>query len=98
MKTIKINGQLTAEEREVALVYNYADKKWIMDTTVLKYYNKAKKQGWAQIAEYVYKDGAVCGGVFEAPGYAITIRGAEKRKMTDKQLENLVADDEDDEE
>ncbi len=98
MKTIKINGQLTAEEREVALVYNYADKKWIMDTTVLKYYNKAKKQGWVQTAEYVYKDGSVCGGVFEAPSYAVTIRSTTKKQMTEKQMHNLLADDDEDDE
>ena len=97
MKTITINGQLTAEEREVALVYNYADKKWIMDTTMLKYYNKARKQGWTQTTEYVYKDGSVCGGVFEAPIYAVTIRSTTKKQMTEKQMCNLLSDDDNDE-
>lgn len=97
MKTVRINDRLIAEEKEVSLVFSYVDKKWIMDTTVLKYYNKAKKQGWTQTAEYVYKDGSVCGGVFEAPDYAITIRSTTKKQMTDRQMCNLLEDDEGDE-
>lgn len=93
MKTIRINSRLIAEEREVILVYNGIDKVWRMDTTITKYANKAKKQGWKQISEYVYDDGTVCGGVFEAPERAITIRNTEKRQMSEKQLENLFEDD-----
>ena len=60
--------------------------------------NKAKKQGWTQTAEYVYEDGMVCGGAFEAPQRAITIRNAEKKQMTEKQMGNLCSDDDEDEE
>ena len=97
METIKITTRLSTEERETVLVYDNADKVWHMDSTVSKHANKAKKQGWTQIAEYVYEDGTVCGGVFEAPARAITIRNAEKKQMTEKQMGNLVGDEEDDE-
>jgi hypothetical protein len=63
----------------------------------MKHYNRAIKQGWVQTAQCVYDDNTVCGGTFEAPGHAITIRGAEKRKMSDKQMNNLFGDEDEDE-
>jgi hypothetical protein len=96
MKIVKINGKLGTDEREVVLLFDYTSKKWNMDTTVMKYYNKAKKQGWAQIKEYVYDDGTVCGGVFEAPERSVTIRNTEKKQMSEKQMGNLF-DNEDEE-
>ena len=98
MKTIQINTKLSNEERETVLIYNSADKKWVMDTTVLKHANKACKQGWKQISEYIYDDGSVCGGVFEAPARAITIRSTDKKQMSEKQMGNLSSEDDDDEE
>lgn len=95
METIKINSKLTQDERETILVYNGEDKVWHMDTTIPKHANKAKKQSWTQLTEYVYKDGTECGGVFQAPAYAITIRSAEKKQMSDKQKNNLFGNDED---
>ena len=98
MKTIQVNSRLSTEERETVLVYDNATKTWNMDTTVPKHCNKAKRQGWTQIAEYVYDDGVVCGGAFTAPARAITIRNTEKKQMSEAQMGNLFADDEDDEE
>ena len=98
METIKLATRLTAEERETVLVYDNIEKKWIMDSTVPKHFNKAKKQGWVQTAEMSYEDGTVCGGVFEAPARAITIRSAEKKQMSENQMRNLHSDDEDEEE
>ena len=95
MKIIKINGRLTTEEKETVLSFNYDTKMWYMDTTVLKHYNKAKNQAWTQTTEYVYDDGSVCGGVFEAPERAVTIRNTSKKQMTDKQLQNLLGNEED---
>lgn len=97
MDTIRINSRLTLEERETIIVYSSIDKMWHMDTTVQKHANKAKKQGWQQTAEYVYDDETPCGGAFEAPERAITIRNAEKKQMSDAQMRNLQTDDEDDE-
>ena len=93
MKIIKVNGRLTSEERETHLSYDYTDKIWMMDTTIMKHFNKAKKQQWTQLVEYVYDDGNVCGGVFQAPDYAITIRSTTKKQMSDKQLGNLSGSD-----
>ena len=89
METIKITSRLTMEERETHLHYDPITKTWNMDTMILKHYNKAKKQGWKQLTEYVYDDGSVCGGVFEAPDYAVTIRSIVKKKASDKQIEAL---------
>ena len=89
MEIIRIGARLTVDEREVHLHYDCADKKWRMDTTVLKYYNKAKKQNWTQLKEYVYEDGSICGGLFEAPDYAITIRSTDKKQMSEMQMTNL---------
>jgi hypothetical protein len=98
METIKVNSRLSAEERETVLVYDNVDKVWRMDSTVPKHFNKAKKQGWKQTAEFVYEDGTVCGGAFEAPARAITIRNAEKKQLSEKQMGNLTSGDDEDEE
>jgi hypothetical protein len=98
METIKLTCRLSAEERETVLVYDNIDKVWLMDFTVPKHFNKAKKQGWKQTAEFVYEDGTICGGAFEAPARAITIRSTEKKQMSEKQLGNLPGNDDEDEE
>jgi hypothetical protein len=98
METIKVNTRLSTEERETVLVYDNIDKVWRMDSTIPKHFNKAKKQGWTQTAEFVYEDGTVCGGAFEAPARAITIRNAEKKQMTEAQMGNLTSGDDEDEE
>jgi hypothetical protein len=95
METIKVTCRLSAEEKETVLVYDNIDKVWRMDSTVPKHFNKAKKQGWIQTTEFIYEDGTVCGGAFEAPARAITIRSTEKKQMSEKQLGNLHGDDED---
>jgi hypothetical protein len=98
MEIIKVTCRLSAEERETVLVYDNIDKVWRMDSTVPKHFNKAKKQGWKQTAEFVYEDGQVCGGAFEAPARAITIRNTEKKQMSDAQMNNLLGDDEEEDE
>ena len=98
METIKVNCRLSAEERETVLVYDNIKKVWCMDSTVPKHFNKALKQQWTQTAEFVYEDGSICGGAFEAPARAITIRNAEKKQMSEKQLGNLHDNEDDDEE
>lgn len=98
METIKVNCRLSAEERETVLVYDNIKKVWCMDSTVPKHFNKALKQQWTQTAEFVYEDGSICGGAFEAPARAITIRNAEKKQMSEKQLGNLHDNEDDDDE
>ena len=85
MEVIKINGRISNDEKEVNLLFDYGLKQWIMDTTVMKYYTKAKKQGWTQLKEYVYSDGPVVGGVFEAPAYSVSIRSTKKMERSSKQ-------------
>lgn len=97
METIKVNTRLSTEERETVLVYDNVDKMWYMDTTVPKHINKAKKQGWTQTAEFVYEDGLVCGGAFQAPEKAITIRNPNKKRvMSEEQMKNLHRHEEED--
>ena len=93
MQIVKIKERLTSEEKETLLLYDVVDKQWTMDTTVMKHYNKAKRQGWEQLKEFVYEDGTVCGGVFVAPDRAVTIRNIDPKQMSDKQMCNLLQDD-----
>ena len=97
METIKLTTKLSVEEKETVLVYDNITKTWTMDTTIPRHMNKAKRQGWKQTVSMVYEDGTECGGVFEAPARAITIRSTEKKQLSDKQLKNLHSGDEDDE-
>lgn len=89
MEIIKINGKLTLEERETILTYDSVDKMWTMDSVIPKQFNKALRQGWKLIRQYVYEDGTVCGMVLTAPERAITIRNTAKKQMSEKQLGNL---------
>ena len=95
MKTVKIGTRLTPEERETILIYDNVDKKWTMDSTVTKHFNKALHQKWTVEQQYIYDDGTVCGMVLTAPDRAITIRNTDKKKMSEKQMGNLHSDDED---
>ena len=97
MEIIKVTTRLSAEEKETILNYDNIDKVWLMDSTVPKHFNRALKQGWTPTAKYVYEDGTVCGMALTAPARAITIRNTEKKKMSDKQLENLLSDEDDEE-
>ena len=91
MRIYNLTSKLAVDERETHFWIDGAnDDKVVMDTTIMKDFNKAKKQGWTQIAEYIYGDGSVCGGCFEAPRRAISIRGVTKRVVTEKQLANLA--------
>lgn len=92
MKIIKVSGRLSGEERETTLRYDNIDKQWYLETTILKHYNKCRKQGWTQTAEYHYEDGTVIGGWFVAPGRAVTLRNAVKK------AKDIIDDEEDDEE
>ena len=89
MKTIKMSGRLTNEERETLLNFDSIKKIWVMDSTVPKHFRKALKQGWTPIRQFVYDDGMVCGMVLTAPERSVTIRSVEKKKLSEKQLESL---------
>lgn len=98
METIKLTSRLSNEERETVLVYDNVDKVWVMDSTIPKHFRKALKQGWTPTTQYVYEDDTVCGMVLTASERAITIRNTTKKQMSDKQMYNLSATDEDDDE
>ena len=93
MEVIKVNAKLTNEERETILNYDSITKEWIMDSTVPKHFRKAVKQGWTPIRQYIYDDNTVCGMVLKAPERAVTIRNTEKKKMSEKQMNNLRDED-----
>ena len=93
LEIIRINNKLIAEEKEVVLNYDYINKEWIMDATIPKYFRKALKQGWTPIKKYIYDDGTVCGMILKAPERAVTIRNVEKKKMSEKQMNNLSDDE-----
>jgi hypothetical protein len=94
METIKVTSRLTADEHETLLNYDSTKKVWIMDSTVSKHFNKALKQGWEPIRQYIYDDGFVCGMTLIAPERSVTIRNVEKKKMSDKQMNNLSGNNE----
>lgn len=95
METIKVSGnKLTNEEREVYLYLDPIEKTWILDAFMPKYFRKALKQGWTPIRQYVYEDGTVCGMSLVGPERAVTIRNVDKKKLSEKQLNNLNAVDE----
>ena len=89
METIKVTSRLTADEHETLLNYDNVEKVWVMDSTVSKHFNKALKQGWKPIRQYVYDDGSICGMVLTASERSITIRNVEKKQMSEKQMNNL---------
>lgn len=95
METIKMYGsRLINEERETLLNYDSVERVWTMDSFVPKHFRKALKQGWTPVREYVYDDGTVCGMVLTASERAVTIRNVDKKKVSEKQLTALSANDE----
>ena len=97
MEKIIVHSRLTAEEKETIIHYDLVDRVWVMDSTIPKHFNKALKQKWTTVTEYVYDDGTVCGMVLTASERAITIRSTDKKKMSEKQMKNLFSDDDGDE-
>lgn len=89
MKEVVVKSKLSNSERETLVRFDYVDKKWYADTTIPKHYNRLLRQGWKLTEKRVYEDGVLVGGMFEAPERAITIRNAEKKKMSTKQMNNL---------
>ena len=96
METVNVTCRLTNEERETILHYDYVNKVWTMDSTIVKHFNRALKQGWTPIQQLVYDDGSICGMVLTAPDRAVTIRSTEKKKVSDEQIRRLRGDDEED--
>jgi hypothetical protein len=96
LETIKVATRLSTDEREVHLSYDVESGMWVMDSTIPKYFRKALKQGWTPVRQYVYEDGTVCGMVLTAPERSVTIRNTAKKQMSDKQMGNLIDEDDED--
>ena len=94
MKTQIFNSKLSIEERETFFHISYDDDKTVyMDTTILKDYNRALKQGWELIEQFKYGDGSVLGGRFIAPRRCLTMRNVKKKKLNNNQMNNLNGTD-----
>lgn len=94
IRTITVHGsKLTTEEKETHLYYDPVDKTWTMDSSVPKHINKALKQGWTPIRQYIYEDDSVCNMILTAPERAVTIRSVEKKQLSTKQLNSLGVND-----
>lgn len=94
METQIIYGRLSADERETN--YHIAadnDDVVVMDTTILKDFHKALKQGWTLTKKYVYSDGSEAGGVLTAPRRCLSIRNTKEKVLSEKQLQNLKKQD-----
>ena len=94
MEIIKVYNKITLEEKEAVLTYDSIDKIWTMYSTIPKIFRKALKQGWTPIKEYIYDDGTICAMMLTGPERAVTIRSTTKKQMSEKQLSNLLPDDE----
>lgn len=89
MQTIKINNRLSIEEKETHLWFDSINNVWTIESFIPKHFKKATKRGWTSIKQYIYDDGSICGMELTASARAITIRNAEKKKLSEKQMNNL---------
>ena len=92
MITKRMNGHLTAEERETLLRFDYLDQCWYVETSVPTHITKFKKQGWEIVSQTLSKDGSIQAVEFKCDNpSSITIGKAEKRKIqiTEEHRESL---------
>ena len=92
MITKRMNGHLTAEERETILRFDYLDQCWYVETSVPTHITKFKKQGWEIVSQTLSKDGSIQAVEFKCDNpSSISIGNVEKRKreLTEEQRENL---------
>ena len=88
----RINYNLTAEERETLLRFDYLDQCWYVETSVPTHITKFKKQGWEIVSQTLSKDGSIQAVEFKCDNpSSITIGKAEKRKIqiTEEHRESL---------
>lgn len=92
MITKRMNGHLTAEERETLLRFDYLDQCWYVETSVPTHITKFKKQGWEIVSQTLSKDGSIQAVEFKCDNpSSISIGNAEKRKIqiTEEHRESL---------
>ena len=86
MITKRMNGHLTAEERETLLRFDYLDQYWYVETSVPTHITKFKKQGWEIVSQTVNHLGNVQVVEFKCDNPSSIIIGkAEKKKLTEEQ-------------
>ena len=92
MITKRMNGHLTAEERETLLRFDYLDQCWYVETSVPTHITKFKKRGWEIVSQTLSKDGSIQAVEFKCDNpSSISIGKAEKRKIqiTEEHRESL---------
>lgn len=91
MITKRMNGHLTAEERETLLRFDYLDQCWYVETSVPTHITKFKKQGWEIVSQTLSKDGSVQAVEFKCDNPSSIIIGkTEKKKLTEEQRQKLT--------
>ncbi len=94
MKIITTNSKLTIEERETLINISYDKNRKLcaeIDTSIPKYANKCRKQGWEQISETRHTDGSWVAAVFRASASAVTIGKANKAKRKISEEQRMAA-------
>lgn len=89
----KINYNITIEEKETLLRYDYLEKCWYVESTVPSHITKFKKQGWEIISQTVNEQGVVQVAEFKCNNpTSISIRSAikSKKNLTDEQRKKLA--------
>lgn len=92
MITKRMNGHLTAEERETLLRFDYLDQCWYVETSVPTHITKFKKQGWEIVSQTLSKDGSIQAVEFKCDNPSSIIIGKaekKKRELTEEQRESL---------
>ena len=92
MITKRMNGHLTAEERETLLRFDYLDQCWYVETSVPIHITKFKKQGWEIVSQTVNHLGNVQVVEFKCDNPSSVIIGKaekKKRELTEEQRESL---------
>jgi hypothetical protein len=95
MQVIKTKNVFVGQERETLITFDGERKMWNLYAAIPKHFRRAQKYGWTPLKQWVLDDGTVVAMEFEAPERAISIKGAEKKKMSDKQMKNLFGDEDD---
>ena len=93
MITKRMNGHLTAEERETLLRFDYLDQCWYVETSVPTHITKFKKQGWEIVSQTLSKDGSIQAVEFKCDNpSSISIGNAERKKkeLTEEQRQKLT--------
>ena len=88
MITKRMNGHLTAEERETLLRFDYLDQCWYVETSVPTHITKFKKQGWEIVSQTLSKDGSIQAVEFKCDNPSSVIIGKaekKKRELTEEQ-------------